>query len=244
MKMKDLERETGVSREAIRYYIREGLLPEPERPKKNVARYHQAHVAGIKTIKQLQQERDLPLEVIKPILMAKSHLDRVKPSAFADVIGQLANYLNVEPEGAELVAFARVEEACGLKAKQLLELADVGMITIVETPEGEAAISADDFTVVKRWVAVQSAGAETLGTLGPQAAQRYTDLAHWLADQETSAVYKQLVKNKKDPELAAQLQARIASINDLLVTLHSVALIRRLRGLQPPGRKKASRKKT
>ena len=29
VKMKDLERATGVSRETIRYYIREGLLPEP-----------------------------------------------------------------------------------------------------------------------------------------------------------------------------------------------------------------------
>ena len=39
MKMKELERETGVGRETIRFYIREGLLPEPERPKRNVAAY-------------------------------------------------------------------------------------------------------------------------------------------------------------------------------------------------------------
>ena len=37
LKMKDLERTTGVGREAIRFYIREGLLPEPERPSRNVA---------------------------------------------------------------------------------------------------------------------------------------------------------------------------------------------------------------
>ena len=34
MKMKELEARTGVGREAIRFYIREGLLPEPERPKR------------------------------------------------------------------------------------------------------------------------------------------------------------------------------------------------------------------
>ena len=33
MKMKELEDRSGIGRETIRYYIREGLLPEPERPK-------------------------------------------------------------------------------------------------------------------------------------------------------------------------------------------------------------------
>ena len=32
MRMRDLERATGVGRETIRFYIREGLLPEPARP--------------------------------------------------------------------------------------------------------------------------------------------------------------------------------------------------------------------
>ena len=39
MRMRDLERATGVGRETIRFYIREGLLPEPERPGRNVAWY-------------------------------------------------------------------------------------------------------------------------------------------------------------------------------------------------------------
>ena len=33
LKMKDLEAQTGVSREAIHFYLREGLLPEPQRLK-------------------------------------------------------------------------------------------------------------------------------------------------------------------------------------------------------------------
>ena len=44
LKMRDLERETGVGREAIRFYLREGLLPEPTRPARNVAHYTQEHV--------------------------------------------------------------------------------------------------------------------------------------------------------------------------------------------------------
>ena len=37
MKMRELEQRTGVHRETIRVYLREGLIPEPERPRKTVA---------------------------------------------------------------------------------------------------------------------------------------------------------------------------------------------------------------
>ena len=68
LKMKDLEAETGVSREAIHFYLREGLLPEPNRPKRNVAHYSNEHVVRIRAIKQLQQDRALSLGAIKQIL--------------------------------------------------------------------------------------------------------------------------------------------------------------------------------
>jgi DNA-binding transcriptional MerR regulator len=66
--MRELERATGVGRETIRYYIREGLLPEPERPGRNVAWYDPSFVERITLIKELQQKRFLPLHVIKTIL--------------------------------------------------------------------------------------------------------------------------------------------------------------------------------
>ncbi len=44
MKMQDLERATGVGRETIRFYIREGLLPQPTRPSRNVAWYDESFV--------------------------------------------------------------------------------------------------------------------------------------------------------------------------------------------------------
>ena len=57
LKMKDLEAETGVSREAIHFYLREGLLPAPEKPKRNVAYYSDEHVVRIRAIKRLQQDQ-------------------------------------------------------------------------------------------------------------------------------------------------------------------------------------------
>ena len=45
--MRDLERASGVGRETIRYYIGLGLLPEPARPKPNVADYGEEHVSRL-----------------------------------------------------------------------------------------------------------------------------------------------------------------------------------------------------
>ena len=67
-KMKDLERASGVGRETIRFYIREGLLPEPERPGRNVAWYDPSFVERLALIKELQRKRFLPLHAIKAIV--------------------------------------------------------------------------------------------------------------------------------------------------------------------------------
>ncbi len=68
LKMKELEARTGVSREAIRFYIREGLLPEPEKPKRNVALYTEEHVERTRLIKELQDKHFLPLKMVKAVL--------------------------------------------------------------------------------------------------------------------------------------------------------------------------------
>src|SRR5579864_5110119 len=68
MKMRELEQRSGVGRETIRYYIRMGLLPEPGRPKPNVADYGEEHVRRLGVIKRLQAERYLPLGFIKQVL--------------------------------------------------------------------------------------------------------------------------------------------------------------------------------
>jgi DNA-binding transcriptional MerR regulator len=68
MKMKEVESLTGVTREAIRFYIRKGLLPAPEKPKNNVAFYTNVDVERIGSIKKLQDEKLLPLDVIRDVI--------------------------------------------------------------------------------------------------------------------------------------------------------------------------------
>src|SRR3546814_13339609 len=85
MRMRELEKKTGVGRETIRYYIREGLLPDPERPTPNSASYCEEHVARLRAIKRLQEERFLPLAIIRTLLDAEAGESWLHAEAFPDL---------------------------------------------------------------------------------------------------------------------------------------------------------------
>ncbi|BAF60885.1 predicted transcriptional regulator [Pelotomaculum thermopropionicum SI] len=70
-KMSDLVRLSGVSKQTIHFYLREGLLLPPIRTSKNMAYYDESTVDDIRFIKELQEKYYLPLAVIKEILKAK-----------------------------------------------------------------------------------------------------------------------------------------------------------------------------
>ncbi|MGH2924066.1 MAG: MerR family transcriptional regulator, partial [Solirubrobacterales bacterium] len=68
LRMGELAEAAGVSAATIKHYLREGLLPEPVKTSRNMAYYPAEFVDRIRLIKQLQEERYMPLRVIKDLL--------------------------------------------------------------------------------------------------------------------------------------------------------------------------------
>jgi DNA-binding transcriptional MerR regulator len=68
LKMSELADASGVSAGTIKHYLREGLLPEPVRTSRNMAYYPPEFVDRIRTIKRLQEERFMPLRLIRELL--------------------------------------------------------------------------------------------------------------------------------------------------------------------------------
>ena len=66
--MSELATASGVSAGTIKHYLREGLLPEPVRTSRNMAYYPPDFVDRIRTIKRLQEERFMPLRLIREVL--------------------------------------------------------------------------------------------------------------------------------------------------------------------------------
>ena len=71
LKISELAERSGVSAGTIRHYVREGLLGGEEeivRTSRNMAYYPPSYVERIVLIKRLQEERFMPLRVIRDVL--------------------------------------------------------------------------------------------------------------------------------------------------------------------------------
>ena len=69
LRIGELSRQSGISKELIHHYLRQGLLPPPARS----ARYGTRHLRLLRWIKRLREERFLPLPVIRQLADAHGH---------------------------------------------------------------------------------------------------------------------------------------------------------------------------
>jgi len=68
LKISAIAKQSGVPASTIRYYVKEGLLPEPERKNKSMSYYDEGCVEKLRAIRELQERRYYPLSVIRGIL--------------------------------------------------------------------------------------------------------------------------------------------------------------------------------
>jgi len=68
LRIGELSELTGVSRDTIKFYLKEGLIPRPVKTGKTMSYYDPSCVERIAIIKKMQSERFLPLHVIKDLL--------------------------------------------------------------------------------------------------------------------------------------------------------------------------------
>lgn len=67
LKMKKLMEQTGESKSTILFYVKEGLLPQPKKPKPNLHLYDESSVNIMKFIKYLQNQFSYSIAQIKAI---------------------------------------------------------------------------------------------------------------------------------------------------------------------------------
>ena len=68
IKIGEIAKRSGVPPSTIRYYVRQGLLPEPNKVNKSMAYYDERCVERIQAIRHLQETKYFPLSVIRNIL--------------------------------------------------------------------------------------------------------------------------------------------------------------------------------
>lgn len=128
LKISELARRTGVSVGTIRFYIREGLLPRPTmKTSRNMAYYDESFVARIKLVRRLQEERRLPLSMIRTIVAGGEDDHDAVPS-LVELEAKAATAIEAE-EQAEDVPEKELLERTGLSRDDVEELRALELIT-------------------------------------------------------------------------------------------------------------------
>jgi len=68
LKISRLAEKAGVTVPTVKHYLREGLLPRPVKTSRNMAYYSETCVDRIRSVKKIQKEKFLPLDVIKRLI--------------------------------------------------------------------------------------------------------------------------------------------------------------------------------
>ncbi|QUD86877.1 MerR family transcriptional regulator [Phenylobacterium montanum] len=226
MKMRELEQRSGVGRETIRYYIRMGLLPEPARPKANVADYGEEHVGRLATIRRLQAQHYLPLSFIKTLLERPGHGEAIGIPGFDSLLlGRLG--MVVSGPGS---TWAEAPAATGLPFEDLEILAKDGVIS----PSGqgeERRLDAIDLRIAEGWGRMRAAGFTPEAGWFPQDIKIHADAMRELAELEIERFFTR-VPGGRSPEEAAELgRAGIEIVNDMISLLRVKFLLEALRRL-------------
>jgi DNA-binding transcriptional MerR regulator len=169
MKIGELAQRSGVPKETIHYYLREGVLRRPWKKGKNKADYGEDYVEQIRFIRTLQKNYFLPLSVIKRILRSHKRKSTSERSAFELLSGYfrpLDRLLSGEVVGAE--AF---ESATGLSSKWREKMEQWGVISS-ESLDGRAVYSQDDVIIGRLLVDMDNLG------FGPKDGYNPEDLRH------------------------------------------------------------------
>jgi DNA-binding transcriptional MerR regulator len=230
LRMGELARASGVSAATIKHYLREGLLPEPVKTSRNMAYYPAEFVDRIKLIKQLQEERYMPLRVIKDLLDE----DPQRARALIELGDRLLEHALAGER--ERVSAAEVRNRYEIPQEVLDRLAELKVLT----PDGDG-YSPTDVRIIEAISRFRAGGYEERVGFTVYDTLRYKEMMASLVKQEVDVLMERLAGEMDPDEAMALIEAGNQPLNDLLAAMHTKALVaelerRRGSDLEPAGR--------
>jgi DNA-binding transcriptional MerR regulator len=208
MRMRDLEKAAGISRETIRFYIREGLIPEPERTHRNSATYTEEHLARLLTIRRLKDERFLPLSVIKS-LFAGETAGWLEPAMLPEIEHRLRARLDAEGERVDAGALL---ESMGEDPANLTACVAAGVIELA--PDGS--LSPRDARILRLLCDASRIGFTRERGYAGEGIGFLAEMMHGLAEREVRDFFARVAPHVGEGEAADMAERGISIINQLM----------------------------
>ena len=225
--MSELAERSGVSAGTIRHYLREGLLGDGAdivRTSRNMAYYPFEYVERIALIKRLQQQRYMPLRVIKGALQEDP--DRV--SALIELEDRILERALAGAEDDGRVSAREVRERYEIPRNVLERLAEIGVLTPTR-----AGYEPNDVKIIEAIASFRAGGYEEALGFTVYDTLRYRQALEPLVAEEVSALLGRLA-GEVDVERALEIvEAGVEPLRALLGAMHSKLLLAELRRQRP-----------
>ena len=225
--MSELAERSGVSAGTIRHYLREGLLGDGAdivRTSRNMAYYPAEYVERIALIKRLQQQRYMPLRVIRGALQEDP--DRV--SALIELEDRILERALASAEDDGRVSAREVRARYEIPRNVLERLAEIGVLTPTR-----AGYDPNDVKIIEAIASFRAGGYEEALGFTVYDTLRYRQALEPLVAEEVSALLGRLA-GEVDVERALEIvEAGVEPLRALLGAMHSKLLLAELRRQRP-----------
>jgi DNA-binding transcriptional MerR regulator len=228
LKMSELADRSGVSPGTIKHYLREGLLGEHGevlRTSRNMAYYPEEFVERLRLIKRLQEQRFMPLRVIRE-LIANEPQRAQRLIELEDRILERA----IEAGESDRVSRASVRTTYKLPRNVLHRLEQLQILT----PNGRG-YDADDVAIIEAISRFRAGGYEEKLGFTVYDTLRYRDALHPLVDEEVRVLLERLAGSVEVQRAVEIIASGAEPLRDLIGAMHSKLLLQALRRQRASG---------
>ena len=223
LKMSELAERSGVSAGTIKHYLREGLLggeDEIRRTSRNMAWYPPDFVERIRLIKRLQEERFMPLRVIRDLLRE----DPQRVEALVELEDRILDRAAAAAGERTRTSRKAVEEAYDVPRNVLERLEQIEVLT----PNGRG-YDADDVKIIEAISRFRAGGYDEAIGFTVYDTLRYREALQPLVDEEVRVLLGRLAGSVDEDRAVEIIASGAEPLHELLGAMHSKLLLAALR---------------
>jgi DNA-binding transcriptional MerR regulator len=222
LKMSELAEQSGVSAGTIKHYLREGVLGGEDgvvRTSRNMAYYPAEFVERIQLVKRLQEERFMPLRVIRE-LMSDDVERTAKLIELEDRIIQRAT----EKGEAGRMSRRQARETYALPQNVLDRLEEIGVLT-----PNSRGYDAEDISIIEAISRFRAGGYEQTIGFTVYDTLRYREALAPLVHDEVSVLVARLAAQVDVDRAVDIIESGVEPLRDLIGAIHTKMLLAELR---------------
>jgi DNA-binding transcriptional MerR regulator len=217
LRMGELVEASGVPAPTIKHYLREGLLPEPVKTSRNMAYYPPEFVERIRLIKQLQEERFMPLRAIKSVLDE----DPERARAMVELEDRILDRALAGERTRTSAAEAR--ERYGVPKEVLDRLEELEVLS-----PNSRGYSPSDVKIIEAISRFRAGGYDEQIGFTVYDTLRYKSAIEALVSEEVGMVMDRLAGEVSPERVVEMLEAGAQPLQDLIAALHTKLMVAEL----------------